>query len=119
MPEEMKEDEGPELPLDDAGQESLAEFLAQFSGSGHQYIIYRSDPKSASINGRHQKVSGHLETVYVAPTLEYLRENWGGGTFDIRVLGPAKSRRGVGYLGSRRVEIAGSPRLKPESAGEE
>lgn len=108
--------------LDDTGEdtkESIAEFLGQFPGGGCQYILTRLEPKNAFQGGRQRKASGHLETFHTKPTLDEIRESWAGGVYEMRVMGPVKGKPGLRYLGSRRFEIAGDPRLKAEVLADE
>ena len=94
--------------------QSLAEFLAMYDNGSNQFIITRHEPKTAFVNGQAKKASGHCETLHHYPTPDYIRENWGGGVYEIRVMGPEKGK-GMRFKASRRLEVAGDPKLKPDA----
>jgi len=50
----------------------------------------------------------------VQPTEEYIRDNWGGGVYEIRVMG-AERGKGMRFKASRKLEVAGDIRFKAES----
>jgi len=95
-------------------QQALAEFLATYDNGTNQFIITRHEPKTAYVNGQWKKASGHCETLHHYPTPEYIRENWGGGVYEIRVMGPEKGK-GMRFKASRRLEVVGDPKLKPDA----
>lgn len=95
-------------------QQSLAEFLSMYDNGSNQFIITRHEPKTALVNGQWKKASGHCETLHHFPTPEYIRENWGGGVYEIRVMGPEKGK-GMRFRASRRLEVVGDPKLKADA----
>ena len=94
--------------------QTLAEFLAMYDNGSNQFIITRHEPKTAFVNGQWKKASGHCETLHHYPTPEYIRENWGGGVYEIRVMGPEKGK-GMRFKASRRLEVVGDPKLKADA----
>ena len=110
-------DEAPIAGLDQESRESLADFFAQFSGGGYQFLVERLEPKQMIVAGKPRRMSGHLETTHTLPTAEYLREHWGGGLYKIRAF--ARGAKGSRFAGSRRIEIAGDAKLKPEALAED
>jgi hypothetical protein len=105
------EDSGHEEPNGDS-TDSIAEFLSQFSGGGHQFIINRLEPRQIVVRGQPKRIGGHLGTLHSPPALDDLREWWGGGVYEIRVNG--RTPKGPRILACRKVEIAGDPKL-PDS----
>lgn len=95
-------------------QQTLAEFLSMYDNGSNQFIITRHEPKTALVNGQWKKASGHCETLHHFPTPEYIRENWGGGVYEIRVMGPEKGK-GMRFRASRRLEVVGDPKLKADA----
>src|SRR5262249_12321978 len=98
---------------DSGSSEVLSEFFSTFTGPGYRFIINRKDPKTFLIAGQLRRVGGHMETLEQPPTLDYLSEVWGGGIYEVKVMGPAKEGKGLRYIASRTIEIVGDPKLKP------
>src|SRR5439155_12054522 len=90
----QEKDELGDGQLDSEDRESLNEFLAQFSGTGLQYLVKRLEPKSFVVRGQMRKVNGHLETLTAPPSAEEIRDGWGGGVYEVRVMGPKPGQRG-------------------------
>jgi hypothetical protein len=109
--EAEKEEADDEAAAGDEGAQTISDFLARFGGDDVQFMIGRVEPKTAMIGGKLRKVAGHLETTRVEPTHEYIKENWGGGYFDVRAQRLVRGKR-PRYLGAARVEIAGDPRMR-------
>lgn len=93
---------------------TIENFLREFPGGGHQFAIKRIEPKSILVGGQTKKLNGHIETLHHPPTLDEIKESWGGGVYDIRVMGPRPGSKGPRYLTSRRIEIAGDPKWRDE-----
>jgi hypothetical protein len=90
---------------------SIAEFLSQFSGGTHQFVVYRLEPRTFVFRGREHRISGHLRTFYHPPSIDQIAQLWGGGLYEIRVMGPSGTGKGSFHVKScRKVEIAGDPK---------
>src|SRR5262245_59279241 len=92
----------------------LAGFLSQFTGPAYQYPIIRIEPQTAVIAGKARRTGGHLITFHTPPTIDQIRETWGGGLFEIRVMGPKEGSNGPKILTQRRFDVAGDPKLPPD-----
>jgi hypothetical protein len=90
--------------------DDIGEFFAQFPGSGYQYGITRLEPKSLMVRGKTQQIRGHLETLMQPPTLDQIRDAYGGGQYLIRVSGPKPGAKGIKFITTARVQIAGDPK---------
>lgn len=91
------------------GTDSIADFLSQFNGGAHQFMVTRVEPRQVVVRGQAKRIAGHLATLLSPPTLDDLREQWGGGVYEIRV--NSRTARGPRFVTCRRVEIAGDPKL--------
>lgn len=111
-PSEAQADSADDEDAGADGGDSIAEFLSQFSGGGHQFIINRLEPRQIVVRGQPKRIGGHLGTLHTPPAIDDLREWWGGGVYEIRVNG--RTPKGPRILACRKVEIAGDPKL-PDS----
>lgn len=91
------------------GTDSIADFLSQFNGGAHQFMVTRVEPRQVVVRGQPKRIAGHLATLLSPPTLDDLREQWGGGIYEIRV--NSRTAKGPRFVTCRRVEIAGDPKL--------
>ncbi|MCU1281260.1 MAG: hypothetical protein JWM53_4806 [bacterium] len=91
------------------GADSIADFLSQFNGGAHQFMVTRVEPRQVVVRGQPKRITGHLATLLSPPTLDDLREQWGGGVYEIRV--NSRTAKGPRFVTCRRVEIAGDPKL--------
>lgn len=92
--------------------EALLEYLQNLGSQGAFRVqIYRDQPKTVRVNGRDYDTAGHLESVEEAVDESYLRETWGGGVYNLRVMlrNPKGSYQ---YHTHRTVKIAGDPKVE-------
>ena len=108
---DTRDDEERESELPDDGAE-IADFLSQFSGGSHQFMVTRVEPRQVTVRGQPKRITGHLTTLLTPPTLDDLREQFGGGIYEIRV--NSRTAKGPRFVTCRRVEIAGDPKLPPD-----
>jgi hypothetical protein len=66
--------------------------------------------KSLVVRGKVQQIRGHLETLMQPPTLDQIRDAYGGGQYQIRVSGPRPGSKGIKFITTARVQIAGDPK---------
>ena len=83
----------PEIPRDPTSGEVLTDFFHLYAGGGFKFAILRKEPKTVLVEGVLHRCSGHLETIDEPPTPDYLSEFWGGGVYEIKVLGPGEWRQ--------------------------
>jgi len=95
-----------ERGLDAEESQNMADWIRSFGGQGAVKVnITRLFP----MKGKNDElIGGSLETVEDYIDEDYIRTRWGGGTFMLKVLNPAK---GGGYLRGRQVKLAGPPKM--------
>jgi hypothetical protein len=92
--------------------QALKDYLDSLGPRGAiKVTVNRKHPKSLRVNGKDYNTEGYQATFDEAVDEEYLRENLGGGTYDLTI----KSRSGTGsflYAGHRTVTVAGDPKIE-------
>lgn len=92
-------------------KEELVSWLENISGSNDCTLkLYRLEPEK----WLGKSISGHLKDLNEPLTEEKIREKWGGGKFQIRVLSRNTKGR-FKFVKSAQFKIAGDPKLDEES----
>jgi len=91
------------------GKTDLGETMARWDWESGSYTatVTRIQPQSF----RGKNIQGYLSTFSESLTEDMIKGNFGGGTFDIKVRGPAPGGGHSCYLDGVRVKIAGDPRI--------
>ena len=74
--------------------------------------VNRTAPKTVRVNGKDYNTEGHQVTFDHTVDEEYLREELGGGTYDLVITSRTKSAGSFKYAGHRTVKVAGDPKVE-------
>lgn len=97
-----------------AEDQALKEYLDMLGPDGSIRVrINREAPKTVRVNGRDYPTAGHLDTVNEAIDEEWLREQYGGGTYKLTITSRRQTEGGsFKYAGHRQVIVAGDPKIE-------
>ena len=100
-------------PPETGGSDALSEFFANYSGGGYRFMIHRRTPKTWPVAGVLREIEGHIETTEEVPTPDYIKANWGGGTYLVQIQAPTtEGKGGYRFVTARTIKISGDPRLR-------
>jgi len=89
--------------------QSLKEVLDAIGPQGSFKIaIHRELPRSVRVNGKEVKTDGHLDTVDCIVDEEYIKREFGGGKYKLRI-SKKNSKGSFVFDAHRTIEIAGDP----------
>jgi len=95
--------------LQDEFYDSLA--ALDFGSAQHRFAVARLSPEYDTLTGK--RIAGHLETFPYIVTIDEIRQKYGGGKYQLTVMGPRPTGTGVVMKAKRTVDIAGDP-IVPE-----
>jgi hypothetical protein len=114
MSEKREEGAQPEpAPPETGGSDALSEFFANYSGGGYRFMIHRRTPKTWPVAGILREIEGHIETTEEVPSPDYIKANWGGGTYLVQIQAPTtEGKGGYRFVTARTIKISGDPKLR-------
>jgi hypothetical protein len=94
--------------------QALKDYLDMLGPDGSIRVrINREAPKTVRVNGRDYPTAGHLDTVNECIDEEWLREQYGGGTYKLTITSRRQTEGGsFKYAGHRQVVVAGDPKIE-------
>ncbi len=94
--------------------QALKDYLDMLGPDGSIRVrINREAPKTVRVNGRDYPTAGHLDTVNECIDEEWLREQYGGGTYKLTITSRRQTEGGsFKYAGHRQVIVAGDPKIE-------
>lgn len=91
-------------------EDAFDEFMEQleFGPDEHKLSIYRLEPVY-DMSGN--KIKGHLDTFQVPIGVDEIKQRYGGGTYEVKIMGPhPQTGKGSVIKTVKKIEIAGAPR---------
>jgi len=82
-----------------------------FGSSQHRIAVSRMTPEYDTVSGK--RIVGHLETFPHVISPDEIRQKYGGGKYQLTLLGPKPTGTGVVIKAKRTIEISGDP-IVPE-----
>lgn len=102
--------------LEEQDGESIGDWLQSLTGDGEVRVAVTR--KRPLVGPQGENIAGHLETIEERIDEEYIKENWGGGTFTLSILTPRANGQWK-ILTSRQIKLAGPPKMNGRSLGGE
>ena len=118
-PRKKKEDDRPRAlrpfvesgPLQIMAKDDLADMINRYDWESGEYdaLLIRQQPQT----WKHRNVHGYIASFTHPVDEDFIRGNFGGGVYDIRIRGPHPRTGKKGFLTGGRVKISGDPVISP------
>jgi hypothetical protein len=91
-----------------AGAQRFGELMAPYHDGHYRFVIYRLKPLRIFADGFEQSVGGFLDAMESPPSVELIKERFGGGLYRVRIM---KARKLGAAVAEHTVLIHGAVKL--------